>query len=103
MVGIGVTKIHIFLKLQMWKFVKSKIALILVQFWVCKNEVLDFKNTKISRNHDIKRTSISNPFQQVLLKKGKILLVIEFRRYSKFSFSKFIKKIADSIGESNHT
>ena len=91
MVGFGVTRVLIFLKLQMWKLVKSKIAMILVQNWVCKNEVIHFKTTKISKNHHMNRISFQIHSNKFYSKNDNLLLVIEFRRYSEFFFSEFIK------------
>ena len=36
---------------------QAKVALTLVQKWPCKNEVIDLRNTKISRNHRVKSIS----------------------------------------------
>jgi len=38
----------------------AKIALTLVQNWICKNEVIDLKNTKISKNHCAKSNGIES-------------------------------------------
>ena len=92
MVGLVFLGVHIFLKLQMWKFIKPKNALILVQNWICKNEVIDLKNTKISKNHHMKRASFQIHSNKFYSKNDNILLVIEFRRNSEFYFSKFIEK-----------
>jgi len=34
---------------------QAKIALTLVQSWICKNDVIDLNNTKIAKNHYVKR------------------------------------------------
>jgi len=80
---------------------QAKIALTLVQNWNCKNEVIDLKNTKISKNCHIKRTSFEIYFNKFYSKNENILLVIEFRRNLEIYLSKFIENIGDSIGESN--
>jgi len=69
-----------------------KIALTVVQNWNCKNEVIALKNTKISKNHHVKRTSFQIYSNKIYSKNDNILLVIEFRRNFEISFSKFIRK-----------
>ena len=81
---------------------QAKIALTLVQNWICKNEVINLKNNNFYTSYQ--ENIISNPFQQTLIKKNDIILfVIEFRRNFEISLSKFIENIGDHmIGESNH-
>jgi len=71
---------------------QAKIALTLVQNWICKNEVIDLKNTKISKNHHIKGTSFQIHSNKFHSKNDNILFVIEFRKNFEISLSKFIKK-----------
>jgi len=70
---------------------QAKIALALVQNWVCKNEVIHVKNTIFFKS-PCQENLISNPFQQISLKKFNILLVIEFRRNFEIFLSKFTRK-----------
>ena len=74
-------------KLQMWKYVK-----ILVQNWMCKNEVKDVKVTKITENHHIKKTLFQIHPNKFYSKNDNILLEIEFRRNSEIFVSKFIER-----------
>jgi len=46
--------------------IKQKLHL--VQNWICKNEVIDAKSTKITKI-TMQRELPSNPFQQILLQK----------------------------------
>jgi len=88
----------------MWKYVKwlTKIALILVLSWICKKEVVDLKNTKISKNHHVKRISFQIHSNKLYSKNDKILKVIKFIQKADFPFQDLLKMIGDSIGESNH-
>jgi len=56
----------------MWKYVvvdQTKIALSLVQNWICEDEVKDLKEYKNFKTSPCQKNLISNPFQQILLKK----------------------------------
>jgi len=64
-VGFGVTRAYYFSKITNVEICQVlDQAMTLVQNWICKNVVIDLKNTKISKNHCV----ISNPFQQIVLK-----------------------------------
>jgi len=92
MVRFGITRVNIFLKLQMWKYFK----------WLTKPKLFNigfvklghrFKNTKISKNYHIKRTSFQIHSNKIYSKNDNILIVIEFRRNFEISLSKFYRKI----------
>jgi len=70
---------------------QAKIALTLVQNWICKNEIIDLKNKKTSKNHHVKRISFQIHSNKFYSKNDNILLVIEFRRKFEIFLSKFIK------------
>ena len=56
---------------------------------VCNNEIMDVMNTIISKNHCIKRTSFHIHTYKFYKNKLNLLVVYEFRRYSKFSMARF--------------
>jgi len=70
---------------------QAKIALTLVKNWICKDEVIDLKNKKISKNNHVNRTSFQIYSNKFYLEIDNILLVIEFRRNFEISFFKFIE------------
>jgi len=72
---------------------KPKIALILVQNRICKNEVIDSKNTKKFKNLHIKIISFQIHSNRFYSNNDNILLVIGFKRKFEIFLSKFIKKL----------
>ena len=56
---------------------------------VCNNEIMDVTNTIISNNQYIKRTSFHIHTYKFYKNKLNLLVVFEFRRYSKFSMARF--------------
>jgi hypothetical protein len=67
-----------------------------------KNEVIDLRNKKISKNYHIKSIAFQTHFNKSCPKKVNILFVIKFTRNFEFQVSNCIKNIGDSVGESNH-
>jgi len=75
----------------MWKYVKLKIALILVKSLSYKKVAIDLKNSsQIFKNHHVKRISFQIHSKKIYTKNINIFLVIKFRRNFEFSLSNFI-------------
>jgi len=92
MFGLGVTYFSKITNVEVCQVVEyAKIALnnLTIQNWICKNEVINLKN-KTFQKSPYQRNLISNPIQQILLKKMIIfLLVIEFQRNFEIFLSNF--------------
>jgi len=68
---------------------------------IYKNEVIDLRNTKISKNHHVKKTSFQIHLKKTYSKNNIIFLVIKFEKNFEIFLTKF-KSIGDSFGESNY-
>jgi hypothetical protein len=54
----------------MWSFGQAKIALILIQEWLYKIEVINLYNKETWKNLEHQECCILNPLQQILPPKG---------------------------------
>lgn len=74
--GFSIARTHIFFKLQMLKYVKCFTCVDSSSNLDCKNELIELKNTKILKNHHVKRISFQILSNIIYSKNDNILFVI---------------------------